>query len=109
MKYFEKPNANKLNVFIFSFALLFPSVLNNPDASPTVDEVPADTSTTVNPKLVKELEDLCGRIYFDSDGSVCVPTEVVEPSTEAPEPETFDIVAFEEGMQNLREKLEFDQ
>jgi hypothetical protein len=98
----EKTPLSVSRKIIAGFMFMMPAFLNTPD---TVASSPTEAPVEVSQETKAALSELCLAIYFDSDGSQC------NPSIPSQRPETadLDLVEFTAGMQELSERLRFDQ
>lgn len=63
------------------------------------------TPSTADAEFIYELNELCNRIYFDSDGSQCNPLTTSETTPSS----ITEMQELTEGMQELGARLKFDQ
>lgn len=98
----EKTPLSVSRKIIAGIIFMTPAIVNTPDAAASI---PAEAPIEVSQETKAALSELCLAIYFDSEGSQC------NPSIPSQKPATsdLDLVEFTAGMQELNERLSFDQ
>lgn len=102
MKNLERPT-RKLRTTMVGFSMVVPSLLNVPETSASSSKAQQDTVGVE--AFAAEAGSLCSRIYFDSDGDQCHQATPSAPK----DTEESDIATFSSAMNDLGDRLRFDQ